>query len=286
MGFDPSEPMLASEWDVLDHGVLPLISMQKLDGIRCLVVSREGRPSAVTRSMKPLPNIKARKWIEENCPVGCDGELVLRGGDFHATSSALMSRDGTPDFDFHVFDFITEYSTPYRDRLKLRDAIPNRDRMKMVPATEVTCISQLDDLFDDATASGAEGLVLRDPNAAYQPGRDRRGAFQKLKDIRDAEAVIVGMEPESQDFFSERLGAFVVRWEGFQFRVGTGMTNDQRNEFWMNRSGLAGKMIRFTYQPVGVKSAPRFPVFTGIRHQDDLSLQMPSRQCQPSHLTT
>jgi DNA ligase-1 len=271
MGFDPSEPMLASEWNVLDHGKLPLISMPKMDGIRCLVIERDGRPCAVTRSMKPLQNLKARKWIEENCPIGCDGELVLCGGDFHATSSALMSRDGNHDFDFHVFDYITEYVLTYRERLKLRDEIPPRDRLKMVPSTEVTCISQLDGLFDDATAAGAEGLILRDPEASYQPGRDRRGAFQKLKDIRDAEAVIVGMEPESQDFFSERLGAFVVRWEGIQFRVGTGITNDQRHEFWMNRADLAGKMIRFSYQSVGMKSAPRFPVFTGIRHQFDLT---------------
>lgn len=263
--------MLASEWNVLDHGVLPLISMPKLDGIRCLVVEREGRPCAVTRSMKPLPNLNARKWIEENCPVGCDGELVLRGGDFHATSSALMSRDGDPDFDFHVFDFITEYALPYRERLKLRDAIPSRDRLKMVPASEVTCISQLDSLFDEATAAGSEGLVLRDPDAAYQPGRDRRGAFQKLKDIRDAEAVIVGVEPESQDFFSERLGAFVVRWEGIQFRVGTGMTNDQREEFWNNRAAMIGSLARFTYQKHGMKTAPRFPVFSGIRNPSDLT---------------
>ena len=270
MGFSPSEPMLASEWDVLDHGKVPLISMPKLDGIRCLVIEREGRPAAVTRSLKPLPNLKARQWIEENCPIGCDGEMILRGGDFHAASSALMSRDGDPDFEFHVFDFITDYSTPYRSRLKLRDAIPARDRLKMIPATEVVCLSELDQLFNDALANGAEGLVLRDPVARYQPGRDRCGAFQKLKHIRDSEAVIVGMEPESEDLFSERLGAFVVRWEGMQFRIGTGLTKEQRQEFWSHRSEMIGRLATFQYQEHGMKSAPRFPVFKGIRDEQDL----------------
>ena len=270
MGFLPSEPMLASEWNLLDHGILPLVSMPKLDGIRCLIVERDGYPCAVTRSMKPIPNIKARKWLEENCPVGCDGELVLRDGDFHATTSALMSRAGDPDFDFYVFDFITEYATPYRERLNRRDSIISRDRMKMVPATEVTCMSQIDELFDEAISAGAEGLVLRDPDSVYQPGRDRRGAFQKLKDTRDGEAVIVGMEPEGQDLFSERLGSFIVRWKGVQFHVGTGITNSQRHEFWSNKENMVGQLAKFSYQSSGMKSAPRFPVFCGIRSFADL----------------
>ena len=270
MAFDPSAPMLASEWNLLDHGRLPLISMPKLDGIRCLVIEREGRPAAVTRSLRPLPNLKARRWIEEHTPIGCDGELIVRGGEFHDTTAALMSRDGDPDFEFHLFDFVSDYSLPYRERLERRDGIPARDRLKLIHATEVACISQLDGLFEEAIATGAEGLVLRSPEGRYQPGRDREGLFMKLKESHDSEALIVGTMPEAEDLFSDRLGALIVRWKGVEFRIGTGMSHAQRRDFWSRRSSLIGKMARFRYQRSGMKSAPRFPVFSGIRHEDDL----------------
>lgn len=34
---------------------------------------------------------------------------------------------------------------------------------------------------------------------------------------------------------------------------------------------LKGQLVKFNYFEVGSKGAPRFPVFLGIRHEEDLS---------------
>ncbi|MCX6877329.1 MAG: hypothetical protein NTW21_26500 [Verrucomicrobia bacterium] len=95
-----SKPMLASKCERPDLLPFPVLATPKLDGIRYLKLGGK----ALTRSFKPISNRFAREWIEANLPDGLDGELMLRGGTFNETTSAIGARDGQPDFVFHVFD--------------------------------------------------------------------------------------------------------------------------------------------------------------------------------------
>jgi len=280
-----SEPMLASRFSVLAGVHLPLLASAKYDGIRCLIVERDGKPAAVTRTMRPIPNLSVRTWLEENCPIGFDGELVVKGEDFHGSSSALMSRNGKPDFMFALFDYINPKSpdplqTPYDVRISELDAVLAdlnlAGRVVRIPIHTIECITDIDALMAAALDNGHEGLVLRSPSGRYKIGRalPEEGLMMKLKPSEDAEAEIVGFEPERNDLFTpDRLGAFSVRLLSdptIRFNVGTGFSNKQRAEFWENRSNLMGKFVRFRYQSQGMKSAPRFPVFEGIRDAADI----------------
>ena len=90
-----TKPMLAGKCTDLDKLQYPVLATPKLDGIRCLIIQGEdGRPHAVSRKFKPIPNHHIRKWLEGNCPVGFDGELMLRGGTFQETASAVMRHNG------------------------------------------------------------------------------------------------------------------------------------------------------------------------------------------------
>lgn len=286
MNFSVSEPMLAASFHIFANVELPLMASAKYDGIRCLIVERDGRPAAVTRTMRPIPNVATRRWLEENCPIGFDGELIVRGEDFHGTSSAIMSRNGKPDFLFALFDYIdpksaAPLSTPFYERIaRLDDLLSSLNLEGRVPRIEQTmieCITQLDNLMPHALADGHEGLVLRRPDGIYKTGRStsEEGLMMKLKPYEDAEAEIVGFEPERQDFFTpDRLGAFSVRLvsdPSIRFHIGTGLTDRQRGEFWNHRADLMGKLVRFRYQARGMKSAPRFPVFQGFRDEADMT---------------
>jgi DNA ligase-1 len=286
MNFSVSEPMLAASFHIFANVELPLMASAKYDGIRCLIVERDGRPAAVTRTMRPIPNVATRRWLEENCPIGFDGELIVRGEDFHGTSSAIMSRTGKPDFLFALFDYIdpksaAPLSTPFCERIaRLDDLLSSLNlggRVLRIEQKMIECITQLDDLMTHALADGHEGLVLRRPDGIYKTGRStsEEGLMMKLKPYEDAEAEIVGFEPERQDFFTpDRLGAFSVRLvsdPSIRFHIGTGLTDRQRGEFWNHRADLMGKLVRFRYQARGMKSAPRFPVFQGLRDEDDMT---------------
>jgi DNA ligase-1 len=285
MSFSVSEPMLAAHFHIFSGVELPLLASPKYDGIRCLIVERDGRPAAVTRTMKPIPNLATRLWLEQNCPIGCDGELVVKGEDFHGTSSAIMSRNGKPDFLYALFDYIdpkdsAPLSTPFSKRIAKLDAILSTrnlvGRVICIEQTIVECMTELTPLMQQALDANHEGLVIRRPNGNYKTGRStpEEGLMLKLKPYEDAEAEIVGMEPERSDLFTpERLGAFSVRLNSdpsIRFHVGAGLSDQQRGEFWNRRYSLIGKMIRFRYQSRGMKSAPRFPVFQGLRDEADL----------------
>ena len=103
-----TKPMLASKCERPDLLPFPVLATPKLDGIRCLKIGGK----ALSRSFKPISNRFAREWIEANLPDGVDGELMLRGGTFSETASAIGARDGQPDFVFHVFDIVVEGSPP------------------------------------------------------------------------------------------------------------------------------------------------------------------------------
>ena len=282
MRFSVSEPMLAAPWNALSGVELPLFASAKYDGVRCLIIERDGKPIAVSRSMKPIPNLATRKWLEENAPVGLDGELIVRGEDFHGSSAALMTRNGKPDFYFAVFDYLDPksdfpLSTPFSTRLKtlkgvLRDSA-SYHRLHLIPQVQISCSTEIDIAYQTALLDGHEGLVLRRLDGIYKPGRStsEEGLMLKLKPCLDAEAEIVGYEAEKSDLFSnERLGAFRVRLDReIEFRIGTGFSDRQRNEFWEERHQMIGRHVRFSYQKQGMKSAPRFPVFQGLRNEID-----------------
>src|SRR4051812_44778849 len=97
-----TKPMLAVAAEDLTALKFPLLATPKLDGIRCVVVGGK----AMSRSFKPIPNDWVRSEIERTCPDGFDGEIMIKGADFNAAQSQIMSRDGKPDFEYHVFDYV------------------------------------------------------------------------------------------------------------------------------------------------------------------------------------
>ena len=70
-----------------------------------------------------------------------------------------------------------------------------------------------------------------------------------------------------------RLGAFIVTTgpDQVEFKIGTGFTADQRQDYWNRRDELLEKTVTFKHQVFGANEAPRIPVFVGIRSALDMS---------------
>ena len=152
-----TKPMLATKCECPAALRFPVLATPKLDGIRCLKLG--GR--ALTRSFKPISNRFAREWIEANLPDGLDGELMLRGGTFNETTSAIGARDGRPDFVFHVFDYVTDsIATPYRERMKALAALPESDRIVKVLPVEIRNAAELATYEEECIAAGYEGVMV------------------------------------------------------------------------------------------------------------------------------
>jgi DNA ligase-1 len=277
------KPLLAVEADRAKIR-FPVMESPKLDGIRCVKLG--GR--ALSRNLKPIPNLHVRALVEELLLDGMDGELILRDptAPFREVTSAVMKRSGTPDVRFALFDICT--GEPYEYRLKRCRAFCDtlqdkraRDFVSVVPTSMARDMVWLEEAHKGHVEAGYEGTMIRDPNGPYKFGRStvREGILLKLKDFTDEEAGVIGWEPlrkntnelkEDELGYAKRssakeglvdlelLGALTVATEdGAIFSIGSGFTLAERAALYCRASaalvsaypGLIGQLVTFKHQP-------------------------------------
>lgn len=285
-------PMLACEAD-LTKLRFPLLASAKLDGVRAVV--RDG--VVYSRSNKPIPNREVQRKFAYLRHF--DGELIVgeptSPSCYTDTVSVVMSEDKpATNVTFFVFDHVEHLAATYRRRA---EEIDIADAAIDVIRHEQLEVSDLDELLMTegwALQEGYEGLILRRPDAPYKCGRStaNEGYLLKLKRFKDDEATIIGFEERmhngneattnelgrtKRSSHKENktgrgdLGAFICRTrDGIEFNIGTGFTDALRVEYWAAQDVLLGQLVKFKYFPVGVKEAPRHPVFLGLRDPRDL----------------
>jgi DNA ligase-1 len=284
--------------DVGDLSILryPLIGSPKLDGIRGLILGG----FLVSRKLKRIPNRFTRDALDNSAYEGLDGELIaglsFGPGVFNRTTSAVMTQGGTPPVTFWVFDWWNSRD-PYTTRLSSlpedTDLVDAEDgegyvRIRRLPYRVLRSEREVLGYEAKCLREGYEGIMLRNPNATYKFGQStmKEMGLIKMKRFEDSEAEIIGIVEQRHNGneatinelgLSKRTshkankvgkgttGALRCRdlVTGVEFEIGTGMDQDTCAFFWRNPP--VGKIVKYKFQPVGVKDKPRFPVFMGIR---------------------
>ena len=291
------KPLLAATVKDFESLTFPLFASPKYDGIRALV--RGG--VLVSRNLKPIPNRRVSKNLQDPRYEGLDGELIFgppTGNDvFQRTSSAVMSQDGPPDIHFYVFDRhdLPGHDFLMRQRTLWKTRALELGRIRFVPQVAIDNVAQLVRYEQDRLTEGYEGIMVRSPNGLYKYGRStlRDGILAKVKRFTDGEARIYGYvervhnsneattdnlgrtkrsSHKAGKVAMDTLGALMVEdiVTGVQFEVGTGFDDALRAAIWADTKGYAGKIIKYKSFQIGVKDKPRFPVFQGFRHEIDL----------------
>lgn len=260
---------------------------QKLNGVRCTYI--QGK--MVSRQGKEIVGLSdiAVKLDSINFTYGMDmvydGEIIRRNVDnlsdndnFRLTIS-LVNADYNrkPELDFVLFDalpydeFMRGYSTKtYSFRRKwLDDVIDNfgNHRIRTAPIFyQGTDQSEIDKQLGIADYLGYEGLMLN-KDSIYECKRTNN--LIKIKSFKSSDLKIVGVL-EGSGKLSGTLGSIVVDYKGNTVNVGSGFTDEQRNEYWAIKDELIGRIAEIKYKEIsknkdtGLESL-QFPVIVCIR---------------------
>ena len=289
------KPLLACEVP-LEQVRLPVYVSTKLDGIRCLIIDGV----AYSRSLKPIRNKYIQSIIGNEKYNGLDGELIVGNiydkDVFQKTTSGVMSEQGEPNFVFYVFDDFTHPNLPYSERADvMRYKVDTlTDRIKFLGQKLVDSKERIKYLLETEQVVGGEGLILRNPDGKYKYGRStpKEQLSVKLKFFQQDEFVVIGfterMHNANQAKINElglqkrsshkdnlipmnTLGSLILKYGDDSFQMGTGFTDEQRQEIWDNRDKYLCKLASVRYMSVGLKDKPRVPSFIGWRDKDDMS---------------
>jgi len=244
------------------------ILQPKLDGVRVLtVVDFESRTVVqYTRNGKVLENFShITDYLLENIDnfgrsYVLDGEVISnsfqdlmkqvhRKGNVDASDARLCLFDILPLSEFKAGKSVMGQKRRSAYLQNFANIFADSGYIEIIPQIEVNLDEFLGEIeYKDynkkAIADGFEGIMIKDPDAKYQCKRDV--AWLKQKPFIEVSLAVTSVE-EGTGRNQGKLGALVC--EGVDdgkkivVNVGSGLTDDQRAEFWMAKDSLIGQVV-------------------------------------------
>jgi DNA ligase-1 len=191
----------------------------KYDGIRAqLHLNDGGSPQLFSRDLndvtRSFPEIaEAAVALRDAAPLVIDGELVpWREGsvlDFASLQTRLGRVRPSKELLAEVPVVLVAFDLLHRSGEDLLEAplrerraalaelgLPERtsERMLLSHLATVHSVAEVDRHFDDARERRNEGLMIKDPDSTYQPGRRGLGWLKLKKALATLDCVVVGVE--------------------------------------------------------------------------------------------
>lgn len=249
----------------------------------------DGKVKIFSRQGKRIEGLIDLEEELKELPSGCyDGELLLDKEDlpskdlYRETVTVVNSKnDNKKNIVFNVFDFIplkdfeNRYSDLHCDRRKmqvyesLRNTEPNWIRPVPILYRGEYNKEIVQKELDKQIALEHEGVMVNINDAPYEGKRTKN--ILKVKAMQDCDLKIIGFE-EGTGKNKGTLGAIIVDYKGFEVKVGSGFTDEDRKYFWNNQNELLGRVITVQYfeETTNKKDnslSLRFPVYRELREK-------------------
>jgi DNA ligase-1 len=263
----------------------------KLDGVRVVaIVHGDGRVDLHSRNGKRLTNFpKIEEALSQyyipGIPFVLDGEVM--SDSFQDLMKQVHRKDDvkTDDAVLYLFDTVG-----YKAFIEGRDDTPQFARSNILQnsfKTEgpIAVVQQIEIDFDTeegqkqfsainkkAIDEGYEGIMLKDPHAAYETKRSK--SWLKIKPFIEVTLEVVDLE-EGTGKYKGMLGALVCRGvddgKEIKVNVGSGLSDWDRDQLWVFRKDVIGQLVEIKADAVsqnqdGTYSLrfPRFKTFRGF----------------------
>ena len=247
---------------------------QKHDGLRAVWFNGE----IVTRNEAPMPcaahAIPALRDLQATfgVPMMFDAEYIEAGGfeatkRAHETGGASRPPEHPPGL-LMIFDAIPmsvwrgiEPCAPLVERkeaLRLAMARAPSPYLRYVAHVTATTPADVERIAALAIDAGHEGIVIKDPRAAYE--RQRSASWQRIKRKAVYDCPIVDVEPVPHA--QGTMAALIVEHAGRRVRITIGLTPDERRELWTFWPRLIGRMIEVEAMEETAAGSLRQPRFS------------------------
>ena len=267
----------------------------KLDGVRVItIVWPDGRVLQFSRNGKELVNFEHVKEQLAAVAPGFNEPMVLDGEIMSSSFQDLMKqvhrKDNVAAGDavLNLFDYITlaEFNAggtgsarqEHRSAMlqewyaTVQDALPNVTVLSHEAIDMDTDAGQkrFREINQQAITGGYEGIMIKDPDAAYECKRSV--SWLKLKPFIEVSLNVVDFE-EGTGRNTGRLGAIICEGEDdgrrIRVNVGSGFSDTNRVDFWVDRTSIIGHVAEVRADAVtqnqdGTYSL-RFPRFLRFR---------------------
>jgi DNA ligase-1 len=275
-------PLKEDEWFSLSH---------KLNGVRGTffdgkIISRQGKEfTGLGHIISDIESLFSDSggWVLDGELIRLNTEGISDNENFRI-GTGLLSKDDTDKsaMNLVIFDMLpkqefleNESRLTYKNRLaelnELRNKILKLD-LKSLSIVEVLytgCDAEKIDFYlEQMVSEDKEGLMLNRDSKYY---RKRHNGILKVKRFYTVDLRVIGYE-EGSGRLAGKLGAFVVDYKGNTLNVGSGMTDEQRVDFWSLGDELIGRIIEVKYKEeskdkkTGLNSL-QFPIFVALREE-------------------
>ena len=264
----------------------------KLDGIRCsTLIDENNNIKFLSRQGKEFLGLnQIESTLKQMNLQGymLDGELIRINTDnlsseenFKLTTSIVSSKDEDKQgLEYVIFDIVPledykkrECNLIFAKRKKIiNQLIIENDFIKKVPIYKIT--KSVDDIYEilaQVEAEGQEGLMLNTLTGLYKFGK-RSNDLLKVKTFNTCDIFCTGVE-EGTGKYAGTLGAILCDYKGYKLKVGSGLTEEQRQYFWDHPSKIINKIVEIKYFEESSDKdgnlSLRFPVFIQVRDDKD-----------------
>ena len=269
--------MLGSKFDFEKPPKETMYITEKYDGLRCFTIIENGKITIKSRQNKVFEGLvdieNSIKALGLN-NVCLDGELLSIGSAYEDVYKDTTKKVNNKNAEKHgvkymLFDIIPleEFNngsgkTKYSKRREMLEKIQTNKYIDIAPVLykgdNMDIVLQLLGKFRD---NGAEGLMCS-LDKPYEFKRSK--TLLKIKVMQTCDLKVIGFE-EGQGKFANTLGKVICDYKGYELGVGSGWSDDMRNEVWNNQDKYLGKIAEIQYfeetnNDTGGLSL-RFPVF-------------------------
>ena len=235
---------------------------EKLDGVRAFwdgknLYSKGGKlltpPSFFTQNFPPF---------------AIEGELWSKRGDFENIVSILKStkkKEKWRELKFYIFEVPNQQGGILK-RLEVLEAYLASQPapfISIIPQLPLNTLQALQDALGAITQAGGEGVVVREKDAPYYTGRNKKA--MKLKLYEDRECKITSYV-QGKGKFENLVGSIICLDGDVEFKIGSGMSEDFRKN-----PPKVGTIITYKYFGLNKNKLPKFPVFLRIRSDESLN---------------